>query len=44
MLKFLQRADQYVVDICIVTPWKELEDVCKIADLLAKRTIPYPQN
>lgn len=25
-----------IVDICIVTRWKELESVCKIADLLAK--------
>lgn len=33
--------DKEIVDICIVTPWKELEDVCKIADLLAKSTIPY---
>ncbi|KAK7752511.1 hypothetical protein SLS62_005479 [Diatrype stigma] len=29
-------SDDSDVDICIVTPWKELEDVCKIADLLAK--------
>ncbi|KAI0201731.1 hypothetical protein F4808DRAFT_96578 [Astrocystis sublimbata] len=29
-------SDDSDVDICIVTPWKELEGVCMIADLLAK--------
>lgn len=29
-------SDDSDVDICIVTPWKELEEVCKLADLLAK--------
>ncbi|KAH7037198.1 uncharacterized protein B0I36DRAFT_236612 [Microdochium trichocladiopsis] len=29
-------SDDSDVDICIVTRWKELESVCKIADLLAK--------
>jgi hypothetical protein len=27
----------HLVDICITTDWKELEGVCIIADLLAKR-------
>ena len=26
-----------LVDICITTEWKEMESVCMIADLLAKR-------
>ena len=26
-----------LVDICITTPWKELEGVCMLAELLAKR-------
>lgn len=30
-------SDDSDVDICITTPWKELEGVCIIADLLAKR-------
>jgi hypothetical protein len=25
------------VDICITTPWKELEDVCKLAAVLDRR-------
>ncbi|KAI0118372.1 hypothetical protein GGR51DRAFT_214416 [Nemania sp. FL0031] len=29
-------SDDSDVDICIVTPWKELEGVCMLADLLAK--------
>ncbi|KAI0475877.1 hypothetical protein GGR56DRAFT_440706 [Xylariaceae sp. FL0804] len=29
-------SDNSDVDICIVTPWKELEGVCMLADLLAK--------
>ncbi|KAI1460160.1 hypothetical protein F4805DRAFT_17509 [Annulohypoxylon moriforme] len=29
-------SDDSDVDICIVTPWKELEEVCMLADLLAK--------
>jgi hypothetical protein len=32
----------YLVDICITTPWKELEGVCMIAELLAKRKRPSP--
>lgn len=28
----------YSVDICITTEWKELEGVCMIAELLARRT------
>jgi DNA polymerase sigma len=28
------------VDICITTPWKELEGVCVIADLLHKSKLP----
>ncbi|CAM1506097.1 Fc.00g057380.m01.CDS01 [Cosmosporella sp. VM-42] len=30
-------SDDSDVDICITTPWREMEDVCMIADLLAKR-------
>ncbi|KAI1204873.1 uncharacterized protein F4807DRAFT_465239 [Annulohypoxylon truncatum] len=30
-------SDDSDVDICIVTPWRELEEVCMLADLLAKR-------
>ncbi|KAH8662320.1 hypothetical protein BX600DRAFT_382394 [Xylariales sp. PMI_506] len=29
-------SDDSDVDICITTPWKELEGVCKLAELLAK--------
>ncbi|KAI0536005.1 hypothetical protein GGR58DRAFT_417539 [Xylaria digitata] len=29
-------SDDSDVDICIVTPWKELEGICMLADLLAK--------
>ena len=29
------------VDICITTPWKELEGVCMLAELLAKRKPEY---
>ncbi|KAH6604414.1 pap 25a associated domain-containingfamily [Trichoderma cornu-damae] len=30
-------SDDSDVDICITTPWHEMEDVCMIADLLARR-------
>jgi hypothetical protein len=30
-------ADKIAVDICITTEWRELEGVCMIAELLAKR-------
>lgn len=30
-------SDDSDVDICITTPWKELENVCMIADVLARR-------
>lgn len=33
-------ADHSLVDICITTPWRELEGVCMIADLLARREYP----
>lgn len=33
-------ANNHIVDICIVTPWKELEDVCMLADHLAKSRTP----
>jgi hypothetical protein len=29
--------DDITVDICITTEWRELEGVCMIAELLAKR-------
>ena len=29
-----------IVDICITTDWKQLQDVCKIAELLAKSEHP----
>lgn len=32
----------FLVDICITTKWKELENVCLIADLLSKRMFPRP--
>ena len=30
------RTNQDVVDICITTEWKEMEEVCMVAELLAK--------
>lgn len=27
------------MDICITTPWKELEGVCMLAELLARRKL-----
>jgi hypothetical protein len=30
------------VDICITTEWKELEGVCMLADLLARREYDDP--
>ena len=32
----LNDTDGILVDICITTDWKELEEVCMIAELLAK--------
>jgi hypothetical protein len=29
----------FAVDICITTPWKALEGVCMLAEVLAKRTL-----
>lgn len=34
----------FVVDICITTSWHELEGVCMIADLLARRTFFFPSS
>lgn len=31
-----------LVDICITTPWHGMEDVCMIADLLARRKFLFP--
>ena len=37
-------ADFITVDICITTPWRDLESVCLIADLLQRRTYPLPTH
>ncbi len=33
-----QITDWELVDICITTDWREMESVCRIAELLASRT------
>lgn len=43
-LFYLATANTGVVDICITTSWTELEGVCMIADLLARRMLHCPTH